>query len=70
MTPEDAIPILSRWIAELQTDLADARYRIAQLEAETLLTNAHRYWLDRHTPAELYVLAREIDPAILERLAV
>lgn len=32
MTPEEAVPLLARWIAELQCDLADAQHHNQQLE--------------------------------------
>lgn len=50
MTEREAVPILCRWIAELQEDLADTRMRIAELEARVLVADDMRWWMDRHTP--------------------
>ena len=60
MTAEQAVPILARWIAELQIDLAELHIRNAFLEERARLAADVRWWMDKHTPAEVQELAEAI----------
>jgi hypothetical protein len=61
MTPEEAVPLLARWIAELQCDLAQARERIRELDERAYLAADIRWWMERHTPAEVQAMARDLE---------
>jgi len=60
VTAEQAVPILARWIAELQVDLAELRIRNQFLEERARLSADIRWWMERHTPAEVLELAEAI----------
>ena len=41
MTPEDAVPLMARWIAELQTDIADCQQLLADRERRVWVLERH-----------------------------
>lgn len=60
MTATDAIPILARWIAELHVDIAQLKIQNEQLRQRAQLSADVRWWMERHTPAEVRELAEAI----------
>lgn len=60
MTAEQAVPILARWIAELQVDLAELRIRNTHLEQRARMAADMRWWMERHTPEQVLELAKAI----------
>lgn len=60
MTAEQAVPILTRWIAELQVDLAELRIQNTFLEQRAQIAADVRWWMDKHTPTEVREIALEI----------
>lgn len=69
MTTEEAIPILARWVRELQVDLDAARKRALELEDERSRLE-HRvaqyaYWMRTgRRPAELVELAAHLEAVV------
>lgn len=60
MTPEEALPLLVRWIAELQVDIAELRVQNEHLRQRAQLAADVRWWMDKHTPTEVRELAEAI----------
>ena len=66
MTPEEAVPILARWLAETQEDLHAAHSRIADLENERNelqhQVSGFAYWMrTAKTPARIRHLAGHLE---------
>ena len=77
MTPEDAVPILARMVTELRAEVASLRrerewhletinrnrWTISRLKRANALADSrlHRFWMERFTPAQVNVIARELD---------
>lgn len=55
------MPLLARWVAELQVDLAAARVENAQLYERAQVAADIRWWIDRHTPNQVRDLAAALD---------
>ena len=60
MTAEQAVPILARWIRELQVDLAEKRVENEYLRQRAQLAADVRWWMENHTPSEVLDLAQAV----------
>ena len=60
MTPDEAVRLLARWIAELQVDLAELRVQNEFLRQRAQYAADIRWWIENHTPTEIRELATEL----------
>lgn len=60
MTAEDAVPILARMVRELQVDLAELRVQNEYLRQRAQLASDIRWWMENHTPTEVFELAQAV----------
>jgi hypothetical protein len=60
VTPEEAVPILARWIAELEQNVAELRIENAFLQHRARVAADIRWWMENHTPEQVLELAEAI----------
>lgn len=60
VTAEDAVPILTRWIRELQVDLSELRIQNEHLRQRAQIAADVRWWMEKHTPHEVREIAEMV----------